>query len=84
MQRYPLSDYTSEELNLLKRLDSPYIISFYDSFVQGDIFCILTEYCQVRNKKISLWLNELLIIHKRVVTWLKELEIKKDLKANLN
>lgn len=43
-----MSEYASEELNILKKLDSPFVISYYDAFAQGDIFCILTEYCQVR------------------------------------
>lgn len=48
MQRWTMSEYASEELNILKKLDSPFVISYYDAFAQGDIFCILTEYCQVR------------------------------------
>jgi len=50
MQKYTISDYASEELSLLKKLNSPYVISYYDSFSNGDLFCILTEYCQVRFK----------------------------------
>ena len=54
LQKYRVSDYASDELSLLKKLNSPYVISYYDSFSNGDLFCILTEYCQVRFKNFYL------------------------------
>ena len=35
------------EANLLSKLDNPYILKYYDSFLDGDYFCIVTEYCEV-------------------------------------
>lgn len=29
------------------QLDHPYIVKFHDSFMEGDSFCIITEYCEV-------------------------------------
>lgn len=37
----------ASEANLLRSLDHPNIVKFYDSFVEGEFFCILTEYCDV-------------------------------------
>uniref|UniRef100_A0A8D0BTY7 Serine/threonine-protein kinase Nek11 n=1 Tax=Salvator merianae TaxID=96440 RepID=A0A8D0BTY7_SALMN len=34
------------EAQLLARLDHPAIVKFYNSFVEGDSFCIITEYCE--------------------------------------
>lgn len=36
-----------QEANLLSNLDNPYIIKYHDSFLDGDKFCIVTEYCEV-------------------------------------
>lgn len=46
------------EANLLSKLDNPYIIKYFDSFLDGEYFCILTEYCEggdldVRFKKLK-------------------------------
>lgn len=35
------------EANLLSKLNSPYIIKYNDSFLDGEYFCIVTEYCEV-------------------------------------
>lgn len=35
-----------KEAKLLSNLFCPYIISFYDSFMEDSIFCIVTEYCE--------------------------------------
>ena len=35
------------EANLLKNLDHPGIVKFFDSFMDGEFFCIVTEYCEV-------------------------------------
>lgn len=35
------------EAQLLSRLDHPAIVKFYTSFVEGESFCIITEYCEV-------------------------------------
>lgn len=35
------------EANLLSKLNSPYILKYMDSFLDGEYFCIVTEYCEV-------------------------------------
>lgn len=35
------------EATLLSKLDSPYIVKYHDSFLDGEYFCIVTEYCEV-------------------------------------
>lgn len=35
------------EARLLSRLNHPGIVKFYDSFIERDFFCIITEYCEV-------------------------------------
>jgi NIMA (never in mitosis gene a)-related kinase 11 len=35
------------EANLLAKLNHPHIVSFHDSFLDGEYFCIVTEYCEV-------------------------------------
>ena len=35
------------EANLLSKLDHPYIVKYHDSFLDGEYFCIVTEYCEV-------------------------------------
>ena len=35
------------EANLLSKLDNPYIVRYHDSFLDGEYFCIITEYCEV-------------------------------------
>lgn len=35
------------EANLLRNLDHPGIVKFYDSFVDGEFFCIVTEFAEV-------------------------------------
>ena len=37
----------AQEANLLRSLDHPNIVKFYDSFVDGEFFCIVTEFCEV-------------------------------------
>ncbi|KAI0212520.1 Serine/threonine-protein kinase Nek11 [Lamellibrachia satsuma] len=34
------------EARLLSKLDHPGIVKFHDSFLEGDFFCIITEYCE--------------------------------------
>ncbi|CAF0886112.1 unnamed protein product [Brachionus calyciflorus] len=34
------------EANLLSKLDNPYILKYSDSFLDGEYFCIVTEYCE--------------------------------------
>lgn len=46
------------EANLLSKLDNPYIVRYHDSFLDGEYFCIITEYCEggdldVRFKKLK-------------------------------
>ena len=35
------------EANLLRNLDHPNIVKFHDSFIDGDYFCLVTEFCEV-------------------------------------
>lgn len=35
------------EAKLLSKLDHPNILRYFDSFVEDDYFCIVTEYCEV-------------------------------------
>ena len=35
------------EARLLSKLDHPSIVKFHDSFIDGEFFCIITEYCEV-------------------------------------
>jgi serine/threonine protein kinase len=49
---------TIQEANLLSKLDNPYILKYHDSFLDGEYFCIVTEYCEVSK------LNSLIIIFK--------------------
>jgi len=44
----------SNEANLLRHLDHPAIVKFYDSFVEADFFYIITEYCEVLKTVISV------------------------------
>jgi len=37
----------AREAGLLRNLDHPGIIRFYDSFVDAEFFCIATEFCDV-------------------------------------
>ncbi len=51
------------EANLLSKLDNPYILKYFDSFLDGEYFCIVTEYCEVKitskiyyyNSKLTLF-----------------------------
>jgi NIMA (never in mitosis gene a)-related kinase len=53
------------EANLLSKLDNPYIVRYHDSFLDGEYFCIITEYCEVlllwNNKKERNYLNFLIL-----------------------
>ena len=35
-----------KEARVLSKLNCPYIIYFYDSFIEDSMFCIVTEYCE--------------------------------------
>ena len=35
-----------KEARVLSKLNCPYIITFYDSFIEDSMFCIVTEYCE--------------------------------------
>lgn len=35
------------EARVLSKLDHPSIVKFHDSFIDGESFCIVTEYCEV-------------------------------------
>lgn len=44
-------DYYLEEISLLMKLQNPFIINYIDAFHEGVLFCIITEYCEVRTIK---------------------------------
>lgn len=51
-----------QEANLLSKLDNPYILRYHDSFLDGEYFCIVTEYCEVTNELkifVNLLINKL-------------------------
>ncbi|KAF6019940.1 NEK11 [Bugula neritina] len=64
------------EAKLLSKLENPGIVKFYDSFLEGEFFCIVTEYCEggdldeyvVRMKKRGQTIPE-----KQVMDWTVEL-----------
>jgi len=37
----------TKEATNLARLTHPYILQYVDSFLDGDFYCIVTEYCEV-------------------------------------
>lgn len=37
----------AHEAGLLRNLDHPGIVRFYDSFIEAEFFCIVTEFCDV-------------------------------------
>ncbi|XP_071490539.1 uncharacterized protein [Diadema antillarum] len=45
------------EAKLLSKLHHPNIVKFYDSFLDGEFFCIITEYCEGGDldEKITAW-----------------------------
>ena len=45
------------EAKLLSKLDNTGIVKFHDSFVDGEFFCIVTEFCEVRATSMlnTLW-----------------------------
>ncbi|XP_033181470.1 serine/threonine-protein kinase Nek11 [Mastacembelus armatus] len=44
----------TQEAQLLSQLHHPAILTFYHSFLEGDAFCIITEYCQDRDLDCKL------------------------------
>jgi serine/threonine protein kinase len=42
------------EESLLSKLDHPYILKYYESFVNNENMCIITEYCDVMKRKQKL------------------------------
>lgn len=38
---------TMREENVLSKLDNPYIVKYYESFMNEDNLCIITEFCPV-------------------------------------
>jgi len=46
----------AHEAKLLRNLDHAGIVCFYDSFIDAEFFCIVTEFCDVRIiEKTSMW-----------------------------
>ena len=46
--RNELKEIIREE-NVLSQIDNPYIVKYYESFINNDTICIVTEYCDVKN-----------------------------------
>ncbi|KAL4233987.1 Serine/threonine-protein kinase Nek11 [Mactra antiquata] len=42
------------EAKLLSKLDHPSIVQFHDSFIDGEYFCIVTEYCEGGDLDMSI------------------------------
>ena len=42
--RNELKEIIREE-NVLSQMDNPYIVKYYESFINNDTICIVTEYC---------------------------------------
>ncbi|CAL8354533.1 unnamed protein product, partial [Arctogadus glacialis] len=66
----------SLEARLLSRLHHPHILRFFHSFLEGDAFCIITEYCQ--DKDLDYKLGEVRqsgrsLPESQVVDWLIQL-----------
>ena len=38
---------TMREENVLSKLDNPYIVKYFESFMNEDSLCIITEFCHV-------------------------------------
>lgn len=36
------------EESILSSLDCPYILKYYESFLNNETICIITEYCEVK------------------------------------
>ncbi len=34
------------EATILSKLDNPYVVKYYDSFIDKTILCIVMEYCE--------------------------------------
>jgi len=43
----------AKEARVLSKLSHPSIVRFHDSFIDGDVFCIVTEYCEVCKHRLS-------------------------------
>jgi serine/threonine protein kinase len=44
--RNELKEIIREE-NVLSQMENPYIVKYYESFINNDTICIVTEYCDV-------------------------------------
>lgn len=42
------------EVAILARLRHANIVRFYDSFIDGSYFCIVTEYCEVNSRNLLI------------------------------
>ena len=41
----PANLFTPAEIEVLRKLDSPYIVKYHDSFVEKSWLCIVMDYC---------------------------------------
>ena len=41
----PANLVTPDEIEVLRKLDSPYIVKYHDSFVEKSWLCIVMDYC---------------------------------------
>ena len=53
IQGYAESGDMIKEAEILKEFPSPYIIQYFDYFVENFFTCIVTEYCDVINHKLE-------------------------------
>lgn len=68
------------EANLLSKLDNPHILKYFDSFLDGEYFCIVTEYCEVIFKIRSRKLKKPTISYNSILGLKLKLRILKNLK----
>ncbi|XP_052229979.1 serine/threonine-protein kinase Nek11-like isoform X2 [Dreissena polymorpha] len=64
------------EARLLRQLDHPSIVQFHDSFIDGESFCIVTEYCEggdLDMKIADYKKNKKLFDEKTVMDWFVQL-----------
>ncbi len=63
---------TMREENVLSKLDNPYIVKYYESFMNEDNLCIITEYCEVNKRLFQKYFAKINHSIKRVVIWIHD------------
>jgi len=58
IQGYAESGDMIKEAEILKEFPSPYIIQYYDYFVENFFTCIVTEYCDVNTFRVEFLMKK--------------------------